>query len=299
MPNVTFFKILADLSVASKQHKLPPEDSWKAPQNEGEETKNNYINGVEKQKWGAGVEVADGIISYFVTQDPHVYHTTTAATMTEAYKSFIYTMLDAVESAFNMWRPTLMFQNIKINGPTAVGSKGCLKANGDFYEMFKMYPGHNQFILGKHYPKWRDAVGKGVNNCLKNYVDGVTVTGAPWYPAFAAFPGPVAPPMPNVAWPLIACPSTGMADITVPEKLKKAMLKEFDDGVAEKCHDKIHETIFEAIATALAPGFLIWVSSQMVNLVMGTGQIPTFAPPVVPVGPVVNGQNIPAPGNLM
>jgi hypothetical protein len=32
---------------------------------------------------------------------------------------------------------------------------------------------------------------------------------------------------------------------------------------------------------------------QQVNLVMGMGPIPTFAPPFVPVGPVVGGSTLP------
>jgi hypothetical protein len=44
---------------------------------------------------------------------------------------------------------------------------------------------------------------------------------------------------------------------------------------------------------------MIWIASQMVMLVMGKGPIPTFAPPFVPVGPVVGGDNIATPGHLM
>ena len=194
----------------------------------------------------------------------------------------------------------VFFKDLKINGPCVIGKAGCLTSTGDFAKFFQTYPGHASISGGKHFNKWRDAVAKGVAACLKEYTDNVTVPGLPWYPAFAAFPGPMAPPMPNVPMPLITCPSKGMADITVPDKLKKAMLKEFDKKLGEKCNDKIHETIFEAIAMALAPGFLLWVSTQIVNLVMGTGNIPSFAPPFVPVGPVVNGQNIPSGGgNLM
>ena len=56
--------------------------------------------------------------------------------------------------------------------------------------------------------KHRDAVAKGVSKCYKDWQDQVTVPGLPWYPAFAAFPGPMAPPMPNIPVPLIACPSS-------------------------------------------------------------------------------------------
>ena len=62
MANVTFFSILADLSVATHHHVLPPNDSWKAPQQEGDDAKQNYIDGVGKNNWGAGIPVADGIV---------------------------------------------------------------------------------------------------------------------------------------------------------------------------------------------------------------------------------------------
>ena len=298
MSTVKFFPILADLSVASKQHKLPPDDSWKAPQTEGSERKDNYVKGVEQAKWGTGVESADGVVNYFGTQDPQSYHASTASTMTKTYKKFISTMLSAVEYAFNIWKATFKFSGLKINGPVAVGSTGCLKSDQKFFDLFKTYPGHVEFMTGKHYAKWRDAVGKGVEKCLNKYFDNVMVPALPWYPAFAAFPGPVAPPMPNIPWPLISCPSTGLTDITTSAPIKKAILDEFDDGVAEKNHDDIHETIFEAIASSLSIGFLTWVSTQFINLVMANGNIPTFAPPVVPVGPVVNGQNIATPGHI-
>ena len=298
MSSVTFIKILADLTFASHQHKMPPADSWKPPQ--GDEAQEHYQKGVGQDNWGQGFPVADGIVSYFATQDMHKYHFDAAKKNTSSYKKFIGTMLDGIQYAFNIWRPTLYFKNIKVNGPCAVGSKGCLTTTAKFEDIFKSFPGHLQLAQGSFFNDWRDAVGTGVGKCLKNYIDSVMITGFPWYPAFAAFPGPVAPPMPNIAWPLIACPAPKLTDITVPDNLKKAMNDAFSSSLKDKINDKIHETVFEAIATAAATGFLIWVSTQMINLVMSTGNIPTFAPPVVPVGPVVNGQNIPSGGgNLL
>ena len=294
MSSVSFIKILADLAFAGHQHKMPPADSWKAPQ--GSDAQDNYKKGVTDQNWGQGFPAADGIMTYFATQDMHKYHFDAAKTNTQNYKNFVGTMLDGIQYAFNLWRPTLYFKDIKVNGPCAVGSKGCLTTTAKFEDLFKTFPGHLSIGSGQFFNDWRDAVGKGVGKCLKNYIDSVMIAGFPWYPAFAAFPGPVAPPMPNVTWPLIACPATGLADITVPDKLKKAMIDAFPGSLKDKSNDKVYETVFEAIATAASVGFLIWVSTQMVNLVMGTGNIPTFAPPWVPVGPVVNGQNIPSGG---
>ena len=146
--------------------------------------------------------------------------------------------------------------------------------------------------------KHRDAIAKGVSKCFKDWQDKVTVPGLPWYPAFAAFPGPMAPPMPNVPTPLIACVSPMLTSITMPSQMKSAMIDAFDGGLKKHDPDKHHEAIYEAITTVLSVAFLAWLPMQMVNLVMGKGSIPTFAPPYVPVGPVVMGDTLPTPGHL-
>ena len=45
MSTVSFIKVLADLTMATGMHKMPPKDNWKAPQDKDEDTKNNYVNG--------------------------------------------------------------------------------------------------------------------------------------------------------------------------------------------------------------------------------------------------------------
>ena len=42
----------------------------------------------------------------------------------------------------------------------------------------------------------------------------------------------------------------------------------------------------------------MWLPQQQIMLVMGKGPVPTYAPPYVPVGPVIGGDNIAAPGHL-
>ncbi len=307
MSNVNFISILADLEFASKQHKMPPKDSWKAPQ--GRESKENYRTGVGSSKWGPMYPAADGVVTYFATQDPQKYHFDAAKEATKNYKDFVHTMLDAVKYAFNIWKMTLYFKSLKINGPVAVGSKGCLTSSMlpvgrhadlgcacGFFTTFLSFPKHAMYMHHDYYADWRDAVGLGVAKCLKRYVDNVMVPGLPWYPAFAAFPGPVAPPMPNVTTPLMACPSVKMHQLTVANHIKSAIIQDFKDSLKDKSNDSVYKTVFGAIAQSLSVGFTMWLATQTVSLVMGTGQIPTFAPPWVPVGPVINGQNIPTMG---
>jgi hypothetical protein len=138
--------------------------------------------------------------------------------------------------------------------------------------------------------KYSKAIAQAFSDKWVSFVGGLKVPGLPWYPAFAAFPGPVAPPMPNVPTPLIAIPSSKMSDMSA-SSLKDAMVSNLGDKQA--LH---HEDLFDAIAKGLFAAFMAWLPTQMVMNVLGTGPIPTFAPPYVPVGPVVGGSATGPPG---
>jgi hypothetical protein len=109
----------------------------------------------------------------------------------------------------------------------------------------------------------------------------------------------MAPPMPNVPTPLIACPSSMMSEIVAPDSMAKAMDDALDGVLKKKDKTKQYEALHFAIATVLALAFLLWLPQQQVILVLGKGPIPTFAPPFVPVGPVMAGDIISTPGHLM
>jgi hypothetical protein len=107
----------------------------------------------------------------------------------------------------------------------------------------------------------------------------------------------MAPPMPNVPTPLIACVSPGLAQMT-PMNLKSEMDSALDGGIKNEDPEKHFEALHDAIGTVLAAAFLLWLPAQQVMNVLGKGPIPTFAPPYVPVGPVVAGDILPIPGHL-
>jgi hypothetical protein len=99
--------------------------------------------------------------------------------------------------------------------------------------------------------------------------------------------------------PLITCISPMMTEIVMPNSMKGAMGDALDGDLKDKDPDKHYEGLHEAIATVLALAFMMWLPMQQVMLVLGKGPIPTFAPPYVPVGPVVGGDNLPIPGHLI
>lgn len=200
--------------------------------------------------------------------------------------------ISAVHFGKQMFKLQAGFKNLNIMGISAIGTPGCLDGPqiGNHIKNAPSVAG----MQGEE-KSMRNAIAEGVSSNFDSWRRNVMVPGLPWYPAFAAFPGPVAPPMPNVPTPLISCPSSQMAKITVASKLKKSIY----NFLPSDMQTPENEAFVEGIAAQLAIQFLIWLTSQMVTNVLGKGPVPTFAPPYVPVGPVIGGDNIGVPGHLM
>jgi len=200
-------------------------------------------------------------------------------------------ILQAVRFGLDQWRMQAKFKNISINAVSAIGTPGCLDGP-DLDILISRAP--TVVTMPGSLGNLRDAVAEGVDACFENWQDNVTVPGLPWYPAFVAFPGPMAPPMPNVPCPLIALASSGMGKITSQAQLEQAIEKALPAGLKTT---KVEDFISD-ISLRLSIYFLQWLASQMVMNVLGQGPVPTFAPPYVPVGPVVMGSVISTPGCL-
>ena len=287
MPGLTVpMNPICDATFVAQMKRLPLD--WKQPQ--GSPDAEHYQDSCTPQQHMGIPEP----MCYYWTQSTNQFHIDSSKDIGKKYKDFCHNMLDGIKFAVDMWKLQAKFKDLKINAVTALGTPGCL--DGPKLEsLIKSAPSVAPMSSwGKNIQKWIGAVAKGVSNCWAEWQSKVTVPGLPWYPAFAAFPGPMAPPMPNVPTPLIACPSAGMAKMT-PSMLKNAMCDEFslDDP------DDQFGAMAMSMGTALATAFLAWLPSQQVMLVLGKGPIPTFAPPYVPVGPVVMGDNLPIPGHLM
>ncbi|MSP93425.1 MAG: hypothetical protein EXR79_16800 [Myxococcales bacterium] len=224
----------------------------------------------------------------FVPATPNKYHVDTVKKISGQFEAFIDGVCDAICNAISMWKLQAKFKDLKINAVTALGVPGCL--DGPETKPFVLMTAPKASANENKYSK---AVATHFSEAFKKWQDKVTVPGLPWYPAFAAFPGPMAPPMPNVPTPLIACPSAMMSEMT-PSSLKDGFVKKLGDKKAQH-----HEVLFDALGKGIAAIFMMWLPQQQIMLVLGKGSIPTFAPPYVPVGPVVMGDNIAAPGHLM
>lgn len=216
-------------------------------------------------------------------------------------------MLGIVEPALNMWRLQAMFRDITITGPIAVGSPGCL-TGPDFKDLVLdqvAIPGFSSADL-----VLASAVAEGVGRNFHRWLDAVIVPGLPWYPAFAAFPGPQAPPMPNTPTPLIACASSEIDQLVLPHELEAA-INEFLP--AEQHSTQMLERT-AILGRQLSAFFGAWLSRQLVMHVLGMGPVPNYSPPghadvpgtgltaplptLVPVSMVMGGTIISVPGHL-
>ena len=191
----------------------------------------------------------------------------------------------AVGFAWEMWRMQAKFKDLRINGPVAIGAPGCL--DGPEWEGFikSMAPQSNAWEK-----RLSNAIASAFSEAWKKYQDSVMVPGLPWYPAFAAWPGPMAPPTPNVPMPLVALSQN--AQFLAPGTLKAKISEKAGKST------EFAEQIAEALAFGFNAAFLLWLPMQQIVNVLGKGPVPSFAPPYVPVGPVVGGDNLATPGHL-
>jgi len=132
------------------------------------------------------------------------------------------------------------------------------------------------------------AVAEGWDKAFKESWDlwakNVMIPGLPMYPAFTAFPGPQAPPMPSVPFPLATMPSAGIKAMAPPALVKRVLSQ---TGVGTT--NKEAKTAVQGFATDIGARHSMCVASCMLMNVMGSGPVPSFAPPFVPVGPVIGG----------
>jgi hypothetical protein len=188
-------------------------------------------------------------------------------------------LCNAIGHAWTLWSVKAHFKDVLIMGPTASGGE---------IEGPPMAPWITSMTGAESAPEHEavQAVGGALDESMKRWMSAAKLPGLPIYPAFAAFPGPMAPPMPNVPFPLLAIPNPQVGAIMGMSASGRAK----DPGAV---------AVASAVLAALGVVFPLWTAAQTVQLMLGRGPVPTFAPPYVPVGPVVGGEIIPIPGHFI
>jgi hypothetical protein len=221
----------------------------------------------------------------FVAASNNKYHTDTAKKISDQFTAYIDGVCDAICSAWSQWQSMATMVGVMVNAVTASAGQ-------------VVGPPMGPLILAsapKATPqeiKYSNAISNAINTGWLSYQSTIKVPGLPWYPAFAAMPSPVAPPTPNIPVPVIA-----LTQVTTT--VSKMMLKQSMIGLLADPMALHHQELFDAIADAFEKCFQTWQASTQVTNVLGTGPVPTFAPPFVPVGPVVGGVGTMTPGGFV
>lgn len=210
------------------------------------------------------------------------YHVDTSKEMGDKLEKYIEGICGAIWSAVNTWTTAATIQGVMIMGPTA--TLGTVVGPPLMPLIMAQGPVTTPMEI-----RYTTAIANAIGTGWMTWQSSIMVPGLPWYPAFAAFPAPVAPPMPNIPMPLLSLVSVDAA--LSPGALKGTMMGTFGDPTALHAAD-----LFDAVAKAFNSVFTMYKSTTIVKNVLGTGPVPTFAPPFVPAGPVLGGIGTGLPG---
>ena len=171
----------------------------------------------------------------------------------------------AITTAWNQWQLAATISGVSINAVVATG--GTLVG-----------PPLEPLILAtapKATPeeiRLSTVVATGFSMAFLMWQSTVSIPALPMYPDFAAFPGPIAPPMPNIPFPLstLGGVAAGM------DGLGATIGALYGDAT-----DTAAMAICNAIGSALQHTFQNWLATTQVTNIMGTGPVTTFRPSVL------------------
>lgn len=276
-PQAQMMQNFAKLQFQSFGIKLPKD--WKQPMGEAADQFRKALSPSDRQ--GVMTPMPPAL---FLPATTIKIHCETADKISKCFSNYIDGICSAICSAWAQWQATATLSNVVIMGPVA--TMGTVAGPPLLPIILGQGPMSSPMEM-----KYTNAIATAISNGWLAYTSSITVPGLPWYPLFASFAGPFAPPMPNVP-----CPLSGLTQVPVPitkDILKQQMVGLYGDPTAPHSME-----LFDCIADAFDKCFKVWQGSTMVNNVMGTGPVPTFAPPVVPVGPVMGGLGNMIPGGF-
>ena len=271
-------KQLARLQFSSFQLKVPQD--WKTPS--GDPDAKHYSDAFKPEEKNTTPVTA---MPLFMAASMNKYHTDTQKMHQAKIGAYIDGMCTAICSAWSQWQTMATLVGVVVNAVTAVGGQ----VVGPPLQGLIMASGPPMATPAEI--KYTNVIAQVIGTSWLSYTAGIKVKGMPWYPAFAAVPSPVAPPAPNVP-----CPFAALTQ--VPASISMAALKGQMIGQLGDPDAPFHKELFESIADAFEKTYNLWKVSTMVTNVLGTGPVPTFAPPYVPVGPVVGGVGTMTPGGF-
>ena len=198
----------------------------------------------------------------------------------------------AFGQSVNDWIIGSYVQGGSVRGPNAELTAGSLKSSVDIEQRLM------QALTIERVPApIAQTLAKELGGAWRAWAEGFTLSLPGAYPKLAAVPGPMAPPTPaSGAFPLARGMSAGehrLSAAMLSPRLITALRAPAGRDVAGL------DGAINELASWVEASFRDWKLTAQVVVVMGKGPIPSYAPPYVPVGPVVMGDNISGPGHVI
>lgn len=191
------------------------------------------------------------------------------------------TIMTATSAGIRTWMLRVQVSGVKIMAVSAIDGR---------FEGPRLAPMIQNHLTGSEVPSdvaraFADTISAG----WATWEASLKFPGLPLFPGFAAFPGPVAPPTPGIAVPLVAL-------VMDPTPFEPAAFRDrLRAAVGSRGNETGAATAIDRFAREFSARLGVFCASAQVQI-RGGGPVPTFAPPYVPVGPVVAGDNVAAPG---
>ncbi|HET9622637.1 MAG TPA: hypothetical protein VFP84_14795 [Kofleriaceae bacterium] len=274
-PQASAFQQLARAKFTTFNLVVPT--NWKDPQGAAGDHYSRAFKPEERS-------TAPGAPPLFQAASSNKYHTDTQKMHIGKIGGFIDGVSSAICSAWGKWQMGASIAGVVVAGPTATGGQ-------------LLGPPLTPLILAeapKSTPqeaKYSNVIAQVIGTGWLTFTATVKVPGLPLYPLFATMASPVAPPTPNTPVPFAAL--TQLPISISCQTMKMQMIAQLADPTAP-----FHKELFESICDAFEKSYNAWKVSTQVTKMLGTGPVPTFAPPLVPAGPVVGGVANMPPGGL-
>jgi hypothetical protein len=268
-PQADFLKQMARTKFMSFALKVPT--NWQQPS--GDPAAKHYGMAFKDSE----KSVPPGAPPLFLPATPNKYHVDAQKMHIGKVGAFMDGINAAIAGAWGQWQTMASMVGFIVAGP--VVSLGQIVG-----------PPFGPLILANGAPmsspmemKWTNAIANAINVGWLAFTASVKSPGLPFYPAYAAVPTPVAPPMPNLPVPFAM-----LTQVPTPistDALKGLMIANLADPTAP-----FNKELFESVAFAFEQAYNIWKISTMVTNVMA---IATGGTPITPIPAVGTATMIP------
>lgn len=195
----------------------------------------------------------------------------------------------AFHVAVNEWVGKARIQGGTVRGPSAVLTPGSLASETNI--QMRMV----QILANSGTPQdIATDLATVLDHAWNEWASGFQIQIPKAYPSFAAVPARFAPPTSASEAPLLSQgSSTGEASLKSPVLANRLSTALYDPR--NQINWRKSQQAMESLAQWVEDSFNEWKNGARIVGLIGKGPVPTFAPPYVPVGPVIAGENVSAP----